>query len=133
MKLESGYVLNKCFMTLKRVIGVLRFYFVSIKGTLKLSFRFEIQKLNVTIASVSTSVLFAAFVFKSVAFVPRKDPKELIFMSLNCFFSHSLLIRLLITPVSHSPSNCLNFMFDDRQACVFWSEVLVSTACLPKF
>ena len=81
MKPEFRYVLTKCFMMLKPIIRVLRFCFVTIKGTLKLSFRFEIQKLNVTIPSISTSILYAAFIFKSITFVPRKDSNELIHIS----------------------------------------------------
>ena len=54
-------------MMLKPIVEVLRFCFATIKGTLKLSFRFEIKKLNVTVPSVYTSVLFVAFIFKSVA------------------------------------------------------------------
>ena len=109
MKSESEYVLTKCSMMLKPIIGVRSFCFVTMKGTLKLSFRFEIQKLNLTIPSISTSVLFAAFIFKSVTFVPRKGSNKLIFMSLNCFLSHSSLIRFIIVLVSHSPSNSLSF------------------------
>ena len=55
-------------MMLRPVISVLRFCFVTIKSTLKLSFRFEIQKINVTLPSISASALFAAFIFESVAF-----------------------------------------------------------------
>ena len=76
MKSESGYVSTKCYKMLKPITGLLRFCFVTIKGTLKLSFRFEIQKLNVTITSISTSVLLAAFVVKSVTFQPRIESNK---------------------------------------------------------
>ena len=85
MKSESVYILTKYSKILKPITGVLRLCFVTIKGTLKLSFRSEIQKLNATIPPISTSVLLLAFITKSVTFQQRKDSNKSNFMTLNCF------------------------------------------------
>ena len=88
MKSEPGYVLTKCSKMLKSITAILRFGYVTIKCTLKLSFRFEIHKLNVTITSICTSVLLVAFIIKSVTLQPRKDSNKSILMSLTCFLAN---------------------------------------------
>ena len=74
------YLFTKGSIVLKPTIGIVNSFFITINEITKLSFKLEIQTLNVTIPSLCNSVSFAALYFIPDVFIPKNVSDDSIFM-----------------------------------------------------
>ena len=82
---------------------------MTINGTANLFCRFGMLKSKITIPIIFISVLFVVLKVKFGDLFPTNFSIESIWMSLNSVFNQSKFTRLIVLPVSHSPSKFLSF------------------------